>query len=482
MPLLKFNTKNSLSAHAATETERQTIVSTEKSELTSSLLYDAKENQAPFDTENRKMMEGVSITPTADSKNQINNKEYSVNEFIINSDISIFMWIYFPDKPYDNFYDFYISFSNSENGKKIEWEFSYKELSNLMGLSLQNGWKQIELVFNDAKKSFTDRDDTILNRMQISYKKSNDLPSIDNEDLINSISTDTLTFYNVYASSKTPDGINEVTKSSIKKSLNYAYFAFKSNFTSQLRNVYVGNSYSLKGKNPSDIFSYVYVGKSNLLNGGSSVNRFTWEVSVSSKGDKSEVIDFNDTIYFDNIGTSRIAFKLEEQKQTQTKSELVFNAVLEVIVKKFAFGSFSEPSYNIVNGEKIIITFTLSEDYETENLVTFTSENEKIAKINSVNYNSETRTYHIEITAKKKGNVNIKASSTGKKINNSNLSGNENLENVSNFTENIAITIKSDGINQWMINMLYAILACFGLAFIIFLIISFVSARRNIVK
>ena len=116
-------------------------------------------------------------------------------------------------------------------------------------------------------------------------------------------------------------------------------------------------------------------------------------------------------------------------------------------------------------------------------MVTFTSENEKIAKITKVVYETETRTYYVSIKAEKKGEINITASSSGKKLSSSSLSGTDNeAENVSVFSENISVKITSDGINQWMIYVLYGILGCFGLAFVIFLIISFASARKNIVK
>lgn len=476
------NKNKNLSAFAAEPLDKQIIVSSNYGEMSESLKLDAKEFQAPFDEANRKMMDGFSITPVADSENQIIGKNYMVNNFRINSDISIYLWIYFPDAPYDNFYKLNISFSNND-GKKIEWEFDYKELSTLMGLSLQSGWKLIELVYNDSKKSFTDNSEVNLNLMQITYKKSDKLPTTEDGSLIKSTTTDKLTFFNVYASAKTPDGINDITKSSVKKSLNYSYYSFKASFINQFKNVYLDSYYSLRGKKISDIFSYVYVGKTNILLGGAANNRFTWNITVKPRNEQAYDVGFNDTIFFDTLGTCRITFKLEEQKQNQSKSSVIFNAVNEVIVKQFAFGHFSENEYSLKQGKEIIIVFTLADDYETEGLVTFTSENEKIAKITKVVYETETRTYYVSIKAEKKGEINITASSSGKKLSSSSLSGTDNeAENVSVFSENISVKITSDGINQWMIYVLYGILGCFGLAFVIFLIISFASARKNIVK
>ena len=101
------------------------------------------------------------------------------------------------------------------------------------------------MVYNDSKKSFTDNSEVNLNLMQITYKKSDKLPTTEDGSLIKSTTTDKLTFFNVYASAKTPDGINDITKSSVKKSLNYSYYSFKASFINQFKNVYLDSYYSL---------------------------------------------------------------------------------------------------------------------------------------------------------------------------------------------------------------------------------------------
>lgn len=470
MPVFMINKNSSSFAHAEDVSLKQTIVSTDKTELANTTnintIKEISETQTPFDPDNRKPMEGVAVTPEADSINQV-SKIYRVNEFTINSGTSIFMWLYFPDDPYENFYKFTIAFTNS-SGQKIEWEYDYEPLYDLMG-SLQGkyGWKKLELVYDDAKKSFSGASEIALNIMEISYRKSSNIPGTGTSsgDLIQSISTDTLSFYDVYASARTSE------KTSFVKSLNYCYYSFKASFADSLRKVYTNTSYKLTSM--PDIFSYIYVGKTNILLGGSQNNKFALTITVKPSGKASYTVNIGDTIYFDTIGSCLISFKLDEQKAGQTKPINVFTAGQSIIVTNFTFGIFTESAYTLNKNEILIFQFKMSEDFVANTSVSFYSEDKNVASVEEVEYNSERNIYYVKVKALKKGKTNIIATSSGKKIGDS---------IINEFSEVVEVSVKNNGINEVMLYILYAFLGGFGLAFIIFLLISFVNARRNIVK
>lgn len=456
MPIFSGNI-NSKAAAVGDDDRIETIISTDNSSYQGQLILDSKLNEAPFDSTNSAVMEGYSITPAVDSHNQVLGSVYSVNGFTLDANTSVFLWIYFPDSPITNRYSLEIGFSNT-SGNKISWHFSFEDLYSLLTETIYAnafGWKKIELVYLDAEKNYTDNVEMSFSNMTISYK--NELGITDYN------TSGTLTFYDVYTAVRTCD------KTAVIRNLDYYYYSFNPNFIGSLKNVYTGNKYEVSSV--QNVFSYIYVGKNNLALSGPQNNNFSWVITVSPMGEAQYEIGFRDTIYFDYEGSCAISFKLLETKNKNTRT--VFTATHTVYVSKYSFGTFVNSSTKIDKKSSLVVQFNMSSDYNASTTVEFKIEDEKVAKIEKVDYNSQLGTYYIQIKGLKKGTTNLVATSTGGKVGD---------ENVSEFAEEMEISIKNSGISESMLITLYIFLGLYGAAFVIFIVISLVNSRRNIVK
>lgn len=454
-----LNFSNNASA-ASSLTPLETIVGTDIESMTGSLKTDASKGlgQTPFDTENKRVMEGYSVTPTADSTNQISGRSYSVNPFTVGNNISIFIWIYFPDNPYDNFYDLSIKFSNN-SGNTAEWLLNYDNIYDLMQqMSISYafyGWKQLELVYNDAEKNYVDAGNKTFTSMEISYKKTT--------EYANSTSNGTLSFYSVFTSSKVSD------KTSIFTARDYAYYGFASEFTDAFKNLYIGSTYKLTSI--SDIFEFVYVGNKNLALSGTQNNLFDWSITLKHYSQKDE-FRLGYTMAFDDPGEYILEFNLIEQLSSG-KTREVFTAKHIISVMKFTFGIFSSSLYDIDKNSTVTLRFDVNGDFVAEKNYSFKVEDEKIAKIESVEFDSKTNSYYIKVKGLKKGSTKVSVSATGYR---------QGDATSSDFIESASISVIYNGLSPWILTCLYVLLGVYAVAFVIFVSISFVNARRNIVK
>ena len=266
---VKFKDKTS----AASLEPLEVIIETDINSMSGTLRNDAQNGlgQTPFDEEEKKLMDGYSITPLSDSKNQISGRTYNVNEFTLDREKSVFIWVYFPDHPLDNFYDLTITFANNF-GEKISWEFDYDRLYDMMypmHLAYNYyGWKQLELVFYDGLKNFSESSSKSFSVLEISYKKNADIPFEETN------TNGTLSIYGAF----THERIGEETN--ISSARDYAYYEFNPTFISTLQNLYTGSSYKLTSK--TDIFSYIYVGKKNLILNSAQNNMFDLSISCTN--------------------------------------------------------------------------------------------------------------------------------------------------------------------------------------------------------
>ena len=173
-------------------TNKQTIVSTNYDELSGYLKEKATKNNNPFDTKQNKMMQGASITPTASNIGEVSST-FPVNEFVMDKNSSIYVWIFIPD---ENYYSLEIKFQTTM-GDYISWNFNILRLIELISATtgssqIQYGWKLFELNLSDAMVSFDieDIDSYTFSQMQISYT--------DSLNQNKKVSSNTLSFYNVY--------------------------------------------------------------------------------------------------------------------------------------------------------------------------------------------------------------------------------------------------------------------------------------------
>ena len=108
-------------------TDKQTIVSTNYDELSGYLKEKAIKNNNPFDTKQNKMMQGASITPTSNTIGEVSST-FPVNEFVMDKNSSIYLWIFIPD---ENYYSLEIKFQTIM-GDYISWNFNILKLIDLI--------------------------------------------------------------------------------------------------------------------------------------------------------------------------------------------------------------------------------------------------------------------------------------------------------------------------------------------------------------
>ncbi len=457
---------SSVSNYATEEiSEENYIIGTSKDTMTSDVFSYSVSSQAPFDKSTNSMMSGLSFVPYYNSNFEVTSRNYQVNDFLFSIDTSksIYMWIYFPDSPNGIFFDFNIKFFNSD-GDYVAWSYDYEELAALFieydtYNIIYTGWKLIEFSVSDATTNLS-MDKVTLTNMNISY--------ILNENYTDYgyyKATDCLTIYSAYLGTKTSN------KTIVYEALNYYYYAFSSSFSSGLRGLYVGESYTLNSI--SSVFSYVYVGKSNLALGGTQNNSFSWDISVTCNSDTYS-ITLPNTIYFDEAKTHTFSFKLTEYRTAASTGNSVFTATYNVSIFSFIFGSFGSSIYELQKGNSLILQFSLADNFvQTENLE-FSAENAKMLQIVDINYDSQLGIYYIEVKALKKGSTNIIATAGGYR------EGGDTL--TIQYKTTASVSVKYNGVSEWMKITLYVFLGFYLVAFIIFVIISFVNIRRNIVK
>ena len=177
---------------------KKDIIPIHKSEMDLQLINYAKENQTPFDSNTQALMEGCSITPATIEYNQISNVSYGVSRFTMGSGKSIYLWVYFPDNPLENYYSFEIAIENEQEKAKISWLFTPDELDTMLKTfnAESYGWKFLELPYSGAIGIDNVNNTTEFIKFTINYKY------IPNEfDFANSFkyyTNDTLSIYHVY--------------------------------------------------------------------------------------------------------------------------------------------------------------------------------------------------------------------------------------------------------------------------------------------
>lgn len=394
---------------------QQDIVSVNYSDLTSNLQADATYGQTPFDSSTQSLRPGYSITPrvsTSAQYNQVDSVRYSVPQFIMNNYQSIFMWIYFPDDPYENFYSFDISFS-SQQGDKISWHFTPYELDDFLSDSYSNsfGWKFVEFSYLDATKTSNVGEDTVFFILEISYKYISDdnLGELGfNFDTY--ITNGTLSFYHVFLGNRTS------TSSGVLLNLNYVYYSVNQSFLSELDSICLNESYTIKSIN--EMFNYVYVGKSNVLSSSTQNNRFVWNINISSSLSNFDIYS-GETYKFETSGNNVFTITLSENRnvrnssQSNVSKETIITYKKNLSIYEYSYGSFEKGFYDITADTRYQLYFTVANGFTLTDELEVTSSNDNIFVVESVSYNEQDGTYSIIVKGLKNGRASISVSSSG---------------------------------------------------------------------
>lgn len=424
------------------------LLTTEKHNYPANLATETL-NASPVDMDTKTMMSGYVITPKTDDYGQT-TKTFTFKSAEILEGQSVFLWIYIPELW---FYDLKISISIGYGS--ASWSFSSGTLKNIASENDARlnyyGWKLFELLPSDCDEDSVDLTNKTLSSMTISYKSQSADLYVENAEPIS--------FYHVFV------GDSVLTDTGILYHQDYAIYKMKESFHNGFTDICLGDSFSVVGI--YDIFEYVFVGKSDLRN-YSNIGKFTWKVII--RDTNSALIDFKvgEKYFFKDEGWYSINIKLFESKSTEIIT--VVNTSQSFYVDNFCAGVFSVSNLKYKAGNEYLITFTFADSFVSTTDVIVESTNNKVA---SVTYYTEDGVCYITLKAKKRGRSSILLK----------VSGYRDGEIIESEEYAYLTEIKVlEGKNSWRYIIIWIVFGIFCTGMLIFLVISFVKARKFDVK
>lgn len=423
------------------------IISPERNSFSDS---SATLDNSPFDQSKGKVMDGYTVTPNADEYGQVNSY-YSIDEVNIKSNQSIYIWVYIPDTM---LYDFSIIL-NSSAGKTLSFEILSSELYNIiiskMGISSIYGWKLFELPVKNATEKL--KDETLKDFNFDSVRVKYVAPTNESKSKY----SEKFSFYHIYVAD------SFYGETTIAEYCNYANYKVKDSFMSKMNNLYVGDS--IKVMSSSEIFEYMYIGKNNVVK-YPNLN-LTWSLFVSNENGKSYEMKFGNSYTFDYKGYYTVGVKVYEKRSML--SNLVVNYSDAYYVEEFDFGSMKS-EYTFKKGEENIIKFQFTPDFVLDGEVNVSISDKNIA---SESHYIKNNVLYITISAVKYGSVELKVSAKGYR---------QGETKLQDFEQIATIDITQDNTQTWEMWVLWITFGVFCACLLIFMVISFVKARKSGVK
>ncbi len=426
---------------------KQDIISTSQNAFTNS---SAIEGNSPFDSSTGRQMEGYTVTPNADEYGQFGNY-YSISLNNVTANKSIYMWIYIPST---TIYDLELSIRTSD-GDYLIWDIMSENLYNLIinkvGITSIRGWKLFEFSVSSADQNVTGKalEDCSFVSLYLSYK----YPSSDLKEKM----TETFSFYHIYMANSFYMG------NVIADYTNFVNYKIKSTFMQNLRSLYINDSFKILSS--SEIFEYIFIGKKNVIVYPDL--SLTWNIYISNENGKRYDMKFGNTYTFEEDGYYTIGVEISETKNSI--SSTLLNYMDSFYVNKFNFGSMKS-EYKYEKGTDNVLKFTFSQDFVLNGDITITISDKSII---SESHYIRGNICYITVTGLKTGSSKLKISAVGNKAG-------ETSQETYEATTIINITQKSS--TKLEILILWVTFGVFCAALLIFLVISFVKARKSGVK
>lgn len=426
---------------------KQDIISSSQNVFSNST---ATEGNAPFDFLTGLQMEGYTVTPNADEYGQFGNY-YSIDLNNVTIDKSIYMWIYIPSI---TVYDFELTIK-TEDGDYLIWDIKSENLYNLIinkvGITSIRGWKLFEFSVNSSQQSINGK--ILENCSFISLYLSYKYPSSDLKEK----TTETFSFYHIYLA----DSFYRANV--IADYTSFVNYKIKSTFMQSLKNLYINDSFKIISS--SEIFEYMFVGKKNVILYPDL--SLTWNIYISNENGKRYDMKFGNTYTFEEEGYYTVGVEVLEMKNSISSSLLNYSD--SFYVNKFNFGSMKS-EYKYEKGTDNVLKFTFSPDFVLNGNVTITISDKNII---SESHYIKGNICYITVTGLKTGSAKLKISANGNKV------GDTSQETYEASTT-VNITQKSSTNLEMLI--LWVTFGAFCVAFVIYLVILFVKARKSGVK
>lgn len=412
------------------------------------------EDVAPFDTNTKTMMEGKSVTPTADEYGQILNPiGLRINGFVPTKNDVIYLWVYLIDAV-----TFKLKFSlNSGSASGLEWEFDSSQV-----YEMGTGWKILALSFS----KFTDEQigTNEYNSLSVSYySEYEDFKGEEGYEKYEVVANENFSIFHVFVTKNA----NLSQNSGIVYSLGKSFYKFKDDF--DLSNtVFIGDKIKLNSAN--EIFDYLYVGKYDLTTYTTS-GRYFWKLSIKSPSASSfSQVEFGKDINFYETGYYCINIALYEKLTLYNKQ--ILNEDISIYCDELSLGYFlMGTKYKIKDNENILLSFKLTQGITIleELSVSLTNNN---AIVDS--YYEEDGIVYVLISGVSGGSCELEI--TAKAIS-------EKGSRYKTFSSTASIEIEStEKETDIFIVILWITFGCFCLVFVVYLVISLVKSRKNDVK
>lgn len=414
-------------------------------------------NNSPYDEENKKMMDGYTITPNADANNQVN---WSVGtpSYTLTVDESVYIWIYLPCSPLSNMYSLKFSIMDTTKNLNYTWSYDYSELDDLIKEATNEkryGWMLFQLNPLTAGANSNELADANFTRLNITYKS-------ELTDGVK-INENKLSFYSFYK------GNSVKNSSGILIKQKYAIYKLKDSYLSGNRVFHVNDSYKFSFSN---IFEYVYVGKYDMYS--YNIEGFRWQVTIKESDSKVKEINFDQEYIFEKNGWYSVNISLKERNQALNIESLVFNVSISVKCEDYSLGSFANPKYTLDIDSSLIITFKLYDGFSISNGLNVKSSDENVVEIVSYSLDEDTNTIYINVKTKKSGNVKVSVEANGIM---------DNTNKVASYERSCNMVVNGQNLNTNLSYVfLWVILGIYGVALVVFIVISVVKSRKFGVK
>ena len=400
----------------------------------------------PFDYEKQEAMPGKILTPSQDEFNQFELNK-NIGSVKLNINQSIYAWIYIPNSYLK---DLQVSLY-AVGGELISWTISSLELYGTLVTSLSNisveGWKLFEFSASDssAMSNITSLNSVNFTQFSISYKSS----------IVPSEKTNqTLSLYHIFIA----ESFSEQTR--VIKSLSYYNYKFKDSFLKKITNKYLYDE--LKITSRSEIFESLYAGKTDLL---SQVN-ISQTLYIYLRNNDLGIehhYKLGQSYVFEEEGFYTLTFKIASKTEASN-----------IISKSFYIGKFNvgflKDSYTVKKGERFVIPFKITPNFIVSEEISVVADDNSVV---DASYYIEEDICYIVIEGIDKGDTKLKVSMVGRR---------DGFDKVNTYTYTTNVIIADSGNNLFSMIILWSFFGVICCGLVIFLIISFVKARKFGVK
>lgn len=359
----------------------------------------ALSHAAPFDKENKTMMQGNAYAPSWSSSGQINTKinfSSGGTPFVAETGESVYVWLYFPQFL---LYELKLGFYTAQQ-KGVYWQFEDAELLDELndgGNKLfAYGWRLFELNFNDAELVGLDSPyESTFSIFEIVYQ----IP--DNTQTTETVS-ESLSFYHVYKA-------DSFGRTGVVQYQDYTLFELKQSFNTKLKNLYVGDS--LKFNGIYDIFEYVVVGNKDVKN-YTDLSAYRWSIILNDTNSATLDVEYGEEYTFQNRGWYSINVKLYKTTTQSgvTSTDIVLNTSSSFYIEKFNIGTFDGNNYFFEIGKKYSVKFIMAADFVLDGDIVISVSNKKLA---STTYYIEGNLCYVTVDVLDLGNGTITLTASG---------------------------------------------------------------------